>query len=176
MINIYIYRATVGRNLGKIPSGGEVTPFGDVTLAYAHVKMHNRFAFFNVLLCKAKNFSQRTLSLIPGDASASVGATDWDPAPLPLGAISPPDANPAASISAHRLLRIASPSPCRGSAALGFFWSGLFTGVKDVGGGGLTNSTFSDFTKLGPVKLVFFLGGTAIVGTARAGVATGFAP
>lgn len=42
----------MGHNLGKIPSGGEVTPFGDVTLAYAHVKMHNRFCF-NVLLCKA---------------------------------------------------------------------------------------------------------------------------
>ena len=35
----------MGRNLDKIPSGGEVTPFGDVTLAYAHVKMHNRFVF-----------------------------------------------------------------------------------------------------------------------------------
>ena len=45
MIILYIYRATVGRNLDKIPSGGEVTPFGDVTLAYAHVKMHNRFVF-----------------------------------------------------------------------------------------------------------------------------------
>ena len=66
-----------------------------------------------------------------------------------------------------------------GATALGLFCSGLFTGVKEVGGGGFAKtSIFSDFTICGPPKLVLDL----LVGTAGfdagalAGVATGLGP
>ena len=82
-------------------------------------------------------------------------------------------------MSAHRLRLRAS---CFGSegaeAALHFFWSGLFTGVNDDGGGNFTSlATPSVFTTVPAEVGVFFRGATVGTGAdALAGVGTGLAP
>lgn len=120
---------------------------------------------------------QSTLSLIPGDGSASVGATESPPSG-PVGPVV--EAGPAASNAVHRLRRMgAATAGATAGTALGLFCSGLFTGVKEVGGGGFAKtSIFSDFTICGPPKLVLDLL-TGIAGFdagALAGVATGLGP
>ena len=83
------------------------------------------------------------------------------------------EAGPAASNVAHRLRRMGTPTA--GAPALGLFCSGLFTGVKEVGGGGFAKaSILSDFTICGPPKLDLLTGG--FDAGALAGVATGLGP
>jgi len=66
-------------------------------------------------------------------------------------------------------------TPTAGAPALGLFCSGLFTGVKEVGGGGFAKaSILSDFTICGPPKLDLLTGG--FDAGALAGVATGLGP
>lgn len=87
----------------------------------------------------------------------------------------------ASSISEPRLRLMAW--GCSGIADLGFFWMGLFTGVKEVTGGGNTPNP-SVFTMvplpIGGAPLAFFGGATeATEGTEAdvlAGVATGLGP
>ena len=87
----------------------------------------------------------------------------------------------ASSISVHRLRLMTW--GCSGIADLGFFWMGLFTGVKEVTGGGNTPNP-SVFTMvplpIGGAPLAFVGGATeATEGTEAdvlAGVATGLGP
>ena len=92
--------------------------------------------------------------------------------------VPPPPPPATASMSLQRLrLRTSRVASEGAAAALHFFWSGLFTGVNDVHGGGRHVVTHSAFTKAAAGEGVFFRGATEGVGAVTlAGVATGLAP